>query len=79
MQGDCLSAILFIFYLAHALTDHSHTITSFQPPQENQSNATFTVQPKYADDITYASTSYNVISHTKVIVPEKLKKTSTSK
>ena len=28
MQGDCLSAILFIFYLARALADHSHTITA---------------------------------------------------
>ena len=73
MQGDCLSAILFIFYLAHALAGHGHSITSNQPLQENQNNATFTVQPKYADDITYASTSYTVINHTKVIVPEKLK------
>ena len=55
MQGDCLSAILLIFYLTHALADHSHSITSIQPPQENQDNATFTVQPKYADD---ASTSF---------------------
>ena len=51
MQGDCLSAILFIFYLACALADHSHTITSIQPPQENQNNATFTVQQKYADEL----------------------------
>ena len=72
MQRDCLSATLFIFYLARVLADQGHIITSNQPPQENQNNATFTVQPKYADDITYASTSYTVISHTKVIVPEKL-------
>ena len=73
MHGDCLSAILFIFYLARVLADHSHTITSIQRPQEHQNNATFTIRPKYADDITYASASYNVISHTKVTVPEKLK------
>ena len=74
MQGDCLSAILFIFYLARALDEHGHSITSNQTLQEYQNNATFTVQPKYADDITYASTSYTVINHTTVTVPEKLNK-----
>jgi exonuclease III len=71
MQGDCLSAILFIFYLARALSKDNQTTNNIQTPQEN--TTTFTVQPKYADDITYASTSYNVISYTKAIVPEKLK------
>ena len=42
MQGDCLSAILFILYLAKALGNKN---------QEDH----FDIEPKYADDITLAT------------------------
>ena len=48
MQGDCLSAILFIFYLAKALEKSKIKI-------EAEQNGTFYIEPKYADDITIAS------------------------
>ena len=99
MQGDCLNAVLFILYLAKALssrppleTEHCYS----RPPQrardapsqlldhtyaENPDVAplqpfnmrhSFTVMAKYADDITYASTSKDEINLTKVTVPEQL-------
>ena len=43
MQGDCLSALLFIFYLAECLRDERNGIES-----------SILIAPKYADDITYA-------------------------
>ena len=58
-QGDCLSAILFIFYLAITLnreepavipTEH-HDHTYYRPEKKY-----LTVDPKYADDITYLTT-----------------------
>ena len=45
MQGDCLSAVLFVFYLAHVLKD-----------ERSSQDITITlVKPKYADDITYVT------------------------
>lgn len=99
MQGDCLSAILFIFYLAQALSkrtdlheEHNYTQHPQQAPcqsttQEHnyaesahlapipvngQNNTDFTTEPKYADDITYVSTSKTYIERTKETVPDKL-------
>ena len=46
MQGDILSAILFIFYMAKCLKKPIKTKTKG-----------FLSKPKYADDITYAGTS----------------------
>ena len=65
MPGDCLRAILFIFYLACALADHSYNNSSIQAPQECKNNTPLTVQLKYTDDITYNSTSYKMISQSK--------------
>ena len=67
MQGDCLSAILLIFYLAIALRKEKLNNTD-----ENNNNH-FQIEPKYADDITYASTNeedINIITNT---IPTKLK------
>ena len=46
MQGDCLSAILFVFYLAMCLRIPLHTKTKG-----------FLINPTYADDITFAGTN----------------------
>ena len=43
MQGDCLSAILFIFYLAQILKNE----------MKRGDLDTLLIKPKYADDITY--------------------------
>ena len=48
MQGDCLSAILFIFYLGKALSGSTIRI-------EADNQGTFFLEPKYADDITIAT------------------------
>ena len=57
MQGDGLSAILFIYYLAHALKEKNE--------ENNIKNTildeTTLIQPKYADDITYVSISKEII------------------
>ena len=45
MQRDCLSAILFIFYLAKALKDSKMKTNA-------ERNDTFYIEPKYSDDIT---------------------------
>ena len=80
MQGDCLSAILFIFYLTQALTpkektDHSYCIDSLAQikwkdyiKEENL----FTISPKYADDITWAANNMNTIHMIKETVPNML-------
>ena len=41
MQGDCLSALLFIFYLAECLRDEGKDL-----------GQSIIIAPKYADDIT---------------------------
>ena len=46
MQGDCLSAILFIFYLAKCL----------EKPIETEIKG-FLINPTYADDLTIAGTN----------------------
>jgi len=87
MQGDCLSAILFVFYLARALdnfntTDHNDTLSDDQntiPESHCDHNYYinkydyFTCEPKYADDITYASTAQHHINQVEKTVPKKLK------
>ena len=45
MQGDCLSAVLFIYYLGKALNTTSIKIVA-------ESEGVFYIEPKYADDIT---------------------------
>ena len=67
MQGDYLSAILFIYDLAQALTvqernDHNYAIESMsQVKWKHTEGEKFTISPKYADDITYATTNENII------------------
>ena len=100
MQGDCLSAILFIYYLAqalahrnpiesehnyaqasdrntnrseHVLTEHSYAEASDLAPRNIiPENPVCTIEPKYADDITYASTSQRFIDNTEETIPAKL-------
>ena len=61
MQGDCLSAILFIFYLAMCLRRPIHTKTKG-----------FLINPTYADDLTLAGTNEQQIDETEVIMVERL-------
>ena len=62
MQGDVLSAILFILYLSRCLR------LPFKTKMKG-----FLTTPKYADDITYASTSKAHIDELEIKVPKKLK------
>ena len=65
-QGDCLSAVLFIFYLARSM-DTENAATDL--PREN---SYFEISPQYADDITWASTAKHRIDHIKETIPGKL-------
>ena len=60
-QGDCLSAILFIFYLARALKDERIPDTNIY------------IDPKYADDITYLTDDKNHSIETKKEIPIRLR------
>ena len=83
IQGDCLSAVLFIFYLSKALTptetpiknEHTYAINTFTHikwKEYIQEQNLFTISPKYADGITWASTSIEVINMIKENVPTML-------
>ena len=63
MQGDCLSAILFIFYLGCCLAIENEEIDK----------SILLIKPKYADDITYASTNQQTISQLEENIPKLLK------
>ena len=63
MQGDVLSAILFIFYLACCLGKETKTYLN-----------KLLIAPKYADDITYVSSKSNIIDEIQIQIPKKLRK-----
>ena len=70
MQGDCLSAILFIFYLGKALSTQAIKVEADQ-------KGTFYIEPKFADDITSATINDKDNSLMKTIdqkYPDDLKK-----
>lgn len=84
MQGDCLSAILFIFYLARALTppktqlstEHNYAIENIAEVKWKtyiKEQNLFTISPKYADDTTWASTKTETIKMIKETVPSMLR------
>ena len=54
LQGDCLSAVLFILYLAKILQNEHNIINP---------NNEFMIKPKYADDTTYLTTSKEAHHH----------------
>ena len=64
LQGDCLSAILFIIYLSKTLKNEQHIINP---------NNELSITPKYADDTTYITTSQETHTRTKQELPELLK------
>ena len=61
MQGDCLSAVLFIYYLAKCLREEQTQLHGFY------------LCPKYADDITYVTNSLEKIEEIERDTPPKLK------
>ena len=63
-QGDCLSAILFIFYLANAL--------KAEPGEQVPKDLKAFLDVYYADDLTYATTSKEHRQQIKTEVPKKL-------
>ena len=91
-QGDCLSAVLFIFYLAKSLTPNRECIEynyasveqcgNILPEECNvhdyfrktETKNYFEVDPKYADDISWATTAKQRITYIKEITPSTLAK-----
>ena len=61
MQGDCLSALLFIYYLDTCLKEEQTQMYGFY------------LCPKYADDITYVTTSLDKLEEIEKDTPPKLK------
>ena len=64
-QGDCLSAVLFIFYLACALKE--------SPDEQVFKDLKAFLDVYYADDLTYATTSNEHRTHIETTTPAKLK------
>ena len=64
-QGDCLSAVLFIFYLACALRE--------KPDVQISKDLKAHLDIYYADDLTYASTSKALREEIKTDTPARLK------
>ena len=93
-QGDCLSAVLFIYYLARTLSpnrtginaEHNYSKPPDDEPDLNnnilwseldflvrEKEEYFEIDPKYADDTNWASTSKERIKKIKSTVPQILK------
>ena len=55
MQGDCLSAVLFIYYLAECFNENNNLTQELHYPLETKDNFenTFHIDPAYADDTTF--------------------------
>ena len=86
-QGDCLSPVLFILYLSQALKvkrntnptslDHTYAAPSYElalidhtyakPPKVNM-----TVEPKYADDISWVTNDTSEVERLQKAIPPKL-------
>ena len=64
-QGDCLSAVLFIFYLACALSEN--------PEEDQKKDMKAFLDIYYADDLTFATTSSDHRNNIKEKIPPKLK------
>ncbi len=84
-QGDCLSAVLFIYYLAKTLNpdkqlDHNYTrkpeLTCTDELKDHnyyvKTPYYFEIEPKYADDITWITTAKHKINLVKETIPETL-------
>ena len=89
-QGDCLIAVLFIFYLAKSLTPNreciEHNNASVEQcghilPEEykdhdyyrnTETKNYFEIDPKYADDISWANTAKQMITYNKQTTPPTL-------
>ena len=66
MQGDCLSAILFICYLAKCLDELNK--------EDDTHPYVFYIAPKYTDNIPFVTTSKEMINKVKETIPPQLKK-----
>ena len=53
MQGGCLSAILFIFYLAECL-EEDNDLTKELKFKNDHLTQNFNIDPQYADDTTFS-------------------------
>ena len=74
MQGDCLSAVLFIYYLACALKEEQETTENKDHNYCKKEEKEMQINPKYADDITYITTSKATHQNTEKITSERLSK-----
>ena len=73
MQGDCLSAILFILYLAECLNENNENTIALDHTQTN----TYQVDPFYADDTTFAGINEdgkNRLQNIETNIPKQLAK-----
>ncbi len=58
MQGDCLSAVLFIFNLAECFAENNENTAELKYDLTDDNNdSDFNVDPFYADDKTFAGTN----------------------
>ena len=67
-QGDCLSALLFILYLAYALKPLPTLDWSIDKDTHG-----IEIDPKYADDISYIRSDESKVNQIEMIIPQMLK------
>ncbi len=73
MQGDCLSAVLFIFYLAEYFAENNENKAALKYNLTNNNDSDFNFDPYYADYTTFAGTNQHGKNRLKQI-EEKLPK-----
>ena len=81
-QGDCLSALLFIFFLAHILkpfpkgtNKEDHVLETFWSDLDwviNRDKIKLELDPKYADDVTFIRSHMSEINKIKRMLPSVL-------
>ena len=71
-QGDCLRAIFFIFYLSLCFNNQEQTNNIHKYKNNNTRN--ILIEPKYADDIVWITTSEDEVERVKANISSQILK-----
>ncbi len=56
LQGECLSAVPLVFYLAECCTENNENIAALKYDLINNNDSDFNVESYYADNTTFVGT-----------------------